>query len=71
MPPLPGTPPAPTSYTSGAQPSQVINFPAGYAYSHMSLPCSESFTLHASAQDSQNDTDFNPDMLADEGNPTG
>jgi len=70
MPPLPKSPPAPTGNTSRAQCSQIINLPAIYAYSPTSLPCAEFFTLDASAQDSQNDTDFDPDMLTDEGTAT-
>jgi hypothetical protein len=44
---------------------------AGYAYLHTSLPCAESLTLDASAQESEHDTDFDPDMLSDEGTFTG
>jgi hypothetical protein len=40
-------------------------------YSHTSLPCAESFTLDAAAQESKHDTDFDPDMLPDEGTSTG
>jgi len=39
--------------------------------SHTALPCAKFFNLDASAQDSQHDTDFNPDMLTDEGTSTG
>jgi hypothetical protein len=49
----------------------MINLPAGYAYSHSSLPCAESVTLNASAQESEHDTDFDPDMLPDDGTSTG
>jgi hypothetical protein len=45
--------------------------PADYTYSHTSLPCAESFTLDASAQESEHDTDIDPDMLPDEGTSTG
>jgi len=44
---------------------------AGYAYSQTSLPCAIFYTLDASAQDSQHDTDFDPNMLNDEGTSTG
>jgi len=71
MPPLPETPPAPTGSSSRAQRAQIVNMPAGYVYSHTSLPCAESFTLDASAQDSQHDTDCDPDMLTDEGTSAG
>jgi len=64
-------PPAPTGNSSGAQQAQIVNLPAGYAYSHTSLPCAEFLTLDASAQDSHHDTDFDPDMLTDEGTSTG
>jgi hypothetical protein len=40
--------------------------PAVYGYSHTSLPWAETFTLNASAQDSEQDTDFYPEMMADE-----
>ena len=70
-PPLPGTPLASTGNTSGDQHLEIINLPAGYTYSHTSLPCAESFTLDASAQESEHDTDFDPDMLPDEGTSTG
>ena len=64
-------PPSPTGHDSGAQCSQITNLPAGYAYSHASLPCTEFFTLDASAQHSQQHTDFDPDMLTDKGTSTG
>jgi hypothetical protein len=56
---------------SGDQCLEIINLPAGYTYSHTSLPCAESFTLDASVQEIQHDTDFNPDILPDEGTSTG
>jgi len=71
MPPLSGTPLASTSNTSGDQHLEIINLLAGYTYSHTSLPCAESFTLDASAQESEHNTDFDPDMLPDEGTSTG
>jgi len=60
---LPGTPPTPTGNTSGIQPSQIVNLPAGYTYSHTALPCVEFFNDEYTKQD----TDFDPDMLTDEG----
>jgi len=69
IPPLPGTPPLssmpPTApgNNAGAQCSQIVTVLAGYAYSHTLLPCAEQFTLDWNAQDSQHDTDFDPDML--------
>jgi len=70
-PPVPGTPPASNGDTSGAQSLAIINLPAEYANSHTSLPCAESFTLNTSAQDSEHNRDFYPDMLPDEGTSTG
>jgi len=71
MPPLPATPPALTGTNSSAQRSQIMNLVAGYAYSHIGLHCAEFFNLDASAQDSQHSTDFDPEMLTDEGTSTG
>jgi len=70
LPPLPGMPPAPPGYNAAAQCSQIINLPAGYMYSHASPPSAEFCTLDECAQDSQQDTDFDPDMLTDEGTST-
>jgi len=61
--PLPGTPPAPTGDTSGVRPSQIVNSPAGYTHSHTALPCAEFFD----DEETEHDTDFDPDMLTDEG----
>jgi len=69
--PLSATPLAPTGNNSGAQCSQIVNLPAGYVYLHTSLPCAEFCLLDAYAHDSQHDTDFDPDMLTDEGISTG
>jgi len=63
----PPAPPAPTGKTSGVQPSEIVNLPAGYTYSHTGLPCAESFD---DDEDTQHDTDFDPDMLTDEGKYT-
>ena len=71
MQPVSGSPPASTGDTPSAQCLEIINWPAEYAYSHTSLPCAESFTRDTSAQDSEHDTDFDPDMLPDEGTSTG
>jgi hypothetical protein len=62
--------PDPARYT-GDQRLEIINLPAGYGYLHTSLPFAESLTLDASAQESEHDTDFDPDMLPDEGTSTG
>jgi len=69
--PLPRTPLASSGNTSGDQCLEITNLPAGYTYSHTSLPCAESFTLDASAQESEHDTVFDPDMLPDEETSTG
>ena len=63
-PPLPGTPPTPTGNSCGAQPAEIINFPVGYTYSHTALPWAEYFE---DDEDTEHDTDFDPDMLTDEG----
>ena len=63
-PPLPCTPPVPTGNTSGAQPADIINLPVGYTYSHTALPWVEYFEDH---EDTEHDTDFDPDILTDEG----
>jgi len=60
----PSAPPTPTGNTFGAQPSEIVSLQAGYTYSHTALPCTESFHDH---EDSQHNTDFDPDMLTDEG----
>jgi hypothetical protein len=57
-------PPAPTSNTSGAQLCNIFNVPARYTYSHTALPSVEFFQ---DDEDTERDTDFNPDMLTDEG----
>jgi len=71
MPLRPGTPLALTGDTFRAQRLAIINLPAGYPFSHSSLPCADSYTLHISALDSKHDTDFDPDMLLDDGTSTG
>jgi len=63
-PTLPGTPPTLTGNTGGAQPSQIVNLQAGYTYSHAALPCVEFSDDDA---DTQHDTNFDPDMLTDDG----
>jgi hypothetical protein len=63
-PPPTGTPPAPTGNTSGAQPSEIVNMPAGYTYSHTALPCAEFFE---DDEHTEHHTDFDPDMLTDDG----
>jgi len=61
---LPGMPPAPNDNTSGVQPSEIVNLPARYMYSHTALPCVEFFDAD---EDTQHNTDFDPDMLTAEG----
>jgi len=65
-PPLPGTPPAPTSNTSGVQLSQIVKLPARYTYSNTALPCGE----FVDDEETEHDTDFDLDMLTDEGSYT-
>jgi hypothetical protein len=58
------TPPAPTGNTSGTQPADMVNMAAGYIYWHSALPCAGCFEDNG---DTEHDTDFDPDMLTDEG----
>jgi len=44
-------------------PSQIVNLPARYTYSNTALPCTDCFDH----EDTNHDTDFDPDMLTDEG----
>jgi len=62
--PPPGTPPAPTSNTSRAQPAEITNLPAGHTYSYTALAWAEYFE---DDEDTEHDTNFDPDMLTDEG----
>ena len=41
----------------------MVNLPAGYMYWHTGLPCAEFFH----DKETEHDTDFDPDMLTDEG----
>jgi len=70
-PPLPEMPLTRTGNRSEAQCAQIVNLLARYAYSHPALPCAEVSTGYSSAQASQHDTDFDPDILTDEGTSTG
>jgi len=63
-PPPPGTPPAQTGNTSGAQPAEIINFPTEYGYSHTALPWAEYFQ---DDKETEHDTNFEADMLTEEG----
>jgi hypothetical protein len=49
----------------------MINLPLVYGYLQICIPCAESYTLDASAEDSQNHTESDPDMLTDEETATG
>jgi hypothetical protein len=62
--PLSGAPPTPTIHTSWAQPSEIVNLPAGYTYSQTVLPCAKCFE---GDQDTKHDNDFDPDMLTVDG----
>jgi len=59
-----GTPPYTTCNTSGVQPSEILNLPAGYTYSHPALPIAEFFD---DDDDTEHDTDLYADMLTDDG----
>jgi hypothetical protein len=63
-PPLPDTPPTPTGNTSRTQPFEIINLPGRYTDSLTALPWAEFFE---DDQDTQQDTNFDPDMLTDDG----
>jgi len=63
--------PTPCGNNSAAQRSQIVNLPARYVYSHTFLGWAEFFTLDAAVQDSQHNTDLDPDMLTDERTSTG
>jgi hypothetical protein len=66
-PPTPGLPTTPTGNTSGTQTSEIVNLPAGYTSLHTAQACAECFD---DDQDAQDNTDFDPDMLTDEGQYT-
>jgi hypothetical protein len=40
-------------------------------YSHPSVPTADFINLHVYSQDSQPNTDFDPDLLTEEGTSTG
>jgi len=67
MPPVPGSPPMPPGNNARAQRSQIGNSP----YSHTSYSRAGFFTLDAYAEDGPYDTNFDPDMLTDEGTSPG
>jgi hypothetical protein len=58
------TPPTPTGNTSGTQLAEIVNFPAGYSYSDIVVLCVESFEDDEATEHA---TEFDPDMLTDEG----
>jgi hypothetical protein len=61
-------PSAASGNTSRAQRSKIVNLAARYTYSHTALSSAEFF---GHDEDSQHDTNFDPDMLTDEGTYTG
>jgi hypothetical protein len=63
-PPPRGAPPASTCNTSIAQQSEIVNLPHGYAYPHTALRSAKFFK---DDEDTEHDTDFDPDMLTDDG----
>ena len=68
---LPGMPAAPPGFNEVAQHSQIDNLPPGYLYFHTPLPSAQLLNIDAYALDSQPDTDYNLDMLTDEGTSNG
>jgi hypothetical protein len=56
--------PGATGNTSVAPSSDIVNLPAGYTYSHTALLCAE---FSEDNEDTKHDTDFDPDMLTDDG----
>jgi len=62
--PLTCAPPASTRNNSGAQPSDIVNLPAGYTYSHTAIPFAEFFE---DDEDTEHDTNFDSDILTDDG----
>jgi len=69
--PEPGMTPVRPGNNAGPQHSKNVILPAGYLHSHTFLPWAECFSLDVYAQHSQHNTDFDPDMLMDEGTSTG
>jgi hypothetical protein len=63
-PPPPSMPSAPTGNTSQAQPSEILNSPAGYTYSQTAI---SSVEIIEDDEDTKHDTDIDPDLLTDEG----
>jgi len=57
-------PPAATVNTSGVQRFEIVNLPARYPYSYTAPPSAEFFE---DDEDIEHDTNFDPDMLTDEG----
>ena len=68
---LPGMPHIPPGVKQGAECPKCNHLPPRYVYSHTPLPSAQFFNLDAYAKDSQPDTDYNPDMLTDDGTSTG
>ena len=68
---LPRTQYAPPGDNKLARRSLTDTLPPGYVCSHTLLPNSQFCYHDAYAQDSQHDTEYNRDMLTDEGTSTG
>jgi len=65
--PLPGPPttlPALTGNTSEDKPCEIVNLPAEYMYWDTAFQCAEFFE---DDEDTEHDTNFDPEMLTDEG----
>jgi len=67
----PGTPHVLPSDNEGTDASEIEGVPPGYVYIHTSPASAQFFNLDAYAKDCKHDTDFNPDLLTDEGTSTG
>jgi len=68
---LPGMPPVTPCDNEGVACFQINSQLPGNVYSHAPLPCSQCFNLESCAQQSNDDTDYNPEMLTDDGISTG
>jgi hypothetical protein len=63
--------PVPPGDNEGAHISEIESVLHSSVYIHTRLPRTQFFNLDAYARDRKQDTDFNPDLLTDEGTSTG
>ena len=68
MPPQPGTP---LVLSDDSESSDTEGVPPRYVYIHTPLPSARFFNLDPYAKNGMHDKDFIPDLLTDEGPPTG